>query len=195
MRLLTVDDILPLDQFKAERQKRMAHALAAIGARRVALGPNMTLLFENRDTARWQIHEMCRVEGITKPSAIAHEVETYNSLIPGDSELSATLLIEYTDAATRTAQLVRLAGIHEHLWLDVDGLPSVQAVFEQGREKETGKVSSVQFVRFALKPAHIEAFGLLATNISLRCSHPEYTHTAALPAVSRGALFDDLRTK
>jgi len=52
--------------------------------RRVALGPNATCVFENRDTALMQIQEMLRTERITRPAAIDHEIETYD---PYESEV------------------------------------------------------------------------------------------------------------
>jgi lipoprotein-releasing system permease protein len=52
--------------------------------RRVAIGPNMTLLFENRLACWWQVQEMVRVEGMTDPAAIQHELDTYNAILPED---------------------------------------------------------------------------------------------------------------
>ena len=51
-------------------------------ARRIALGDLMTIVFENTDTMRFQIQEMARAERMLRDEQIAHEVETYNELIP-----------------------------------------------------------------------------------------------------------------
>ena len=42
----------------------------------------MTIVFENTDTMRFQIQEMARVERMLTDEAIAHEIDTYNELIP-----------------------------------------------------------------------------------------------------------------
>ena len=51
----------------------------------------MTIVFENTDTMRWQVQEMARAERMLRDEQIAHEVETYNELIPDPGELSGTL--------------------------------------------------------------------------------------------------------
>jgi hypothetical protein len=38
--------------------------------RRVRVGGHLTFLFENRDTVRYQIQEMMRIERIVQPEAI-----------------------------------------------------------------------------------------------------------------------------
>lgn len=194
MRQLTVADILPLDAFAAGRQKMMARVLEAKAPRRIALGSNMTLLFENRLTIQWQVQEMCRVEHLTGSQAVQGELDAYNPLIPGDRELSATLLIEYEEEAERQVQLVKLSGIHAHLRLQIDGQPPVKAAFEEGREREeTGKVSSVQFLRFQLSEGQLAAFCDLSLGARLVIDHPAYEATSALSAGQRGALIEDLQ--
>ena len=42
----------------------------------------MTIVFENAATMRFQIQEMARAERMLRDEQIAHEVETYNELVP-----------------------------------------------------------------------------------------------------------------
>ena len=67
--------------------------------RRIRVDEHLTFLFENRDTVRYQIPEMMRIERWQNPHEIAHEVTTYHELIPGAGELSASLLFEYETPA------------------------------------------------------------------------------------------------
>ena len=97
MKPLLPADILPNAEFVAHRPRLERELLQVKEARRVAVGPSFTLLFENRATVRWQIQEMCRVEKITDPAAIQHELDTYNGLLPRTDELSASLLVEYDE--------------------------------------------------------------------------------------------------
>ena len=78
--------------------------------RRIALGDLITIVFENTDTMRFQVQEMARAERMLTDDAIAHEVETYNELIPGPGELSGTLFIEITDDAALREWLPKLIG-------------------------------------------------------------------------------------
>ena len=85
------------------------------------VGDRVSALFENRDTVLLQIQEMLRTERITREAGVQHEIATYNQLVPGPRELSATLMIEVPDQAEREAFLDRARGIEKHVALVVDG--------------------------------------------------------------------------
>ena len=87
--------------------------------RRIALGDLMTIVFENTTTMRWQIQEMARAERMLRDEQIAHEVETYNELVPDDGELVGTLFIELTDADALREWLPKLIGIENHIAIEV----------------------------------------------------------------------------
>src|SRR5438067_11012436 len=99
MKPLTASDIKNLQDYELERPEFRARVIDLKNRRRVALGPLVTLLFENRDTVRFQVQEMLRVERIVKPDKVEHELEVYNELLPGPGEVAATLFIEITDQA------------------------------------------------------------------------------------------------
>jgi hypothetical protein len=187
--VLSRADILPVDQFQRVRQQHLAEVLAHQAVRRIPLGPHMTLLFENRTTMRWQIHEMCRVEGL-HGDRIDHELATYNALLPHEDELSATLLVEYEDAATRDPALRRLVGLDRHLWIELGGV-RVPARFDREQFNEE-RISSVQFLRLPLSAAERGALADLSTPARLGVDHPAYAATTELSRATRGALLDDL---
>ena len=111
MRKLTVDDIMDLRAYERERVEFRRRIIELKRTRRVALGPILTILFENTDTMRWQVQEMARAERMLRDEQIAHEVETYNELIPKPGELSASLLIEYETPDERAVKLHELLGL------------------------------------------------------------------------------------
>ncbi|MDQ1457593.1 MAG: hypothetical protein QOH28_3213, partial [Actinomycetota bacterium] len=115
MRKLTVDDIVDLRAYERERDDLRRQIIDLKRLRRVALGPIMTLVFENTVTMRWQVQEMARAERMLRDEQIAHEVETYNQLIPDADELSATLMIELTSERELREWLPRLVGIELHV--------------------------------------------------------------------------------
>ena len=106
----------------------------------------MTLLFENRQTVWSQIHEMVRTEKLAAADAIAREIETYNELLAGPGEPSATLPIEYLEPGQRDAALRRLLGLENHQWISI-GERRERAIFDT-RQMTTDRICSVQFVRF-----------------------------------------------
>src|SRR4051812_24791186 len=121
MKRVEQDELLGLGAYEQIRDPFRRRVIALKEARRVALGPNMTLLFENHDTVLLQVQEMLRTERITQQKAILHELETYNELIPGDHELSATVFIEYAERAERERMLVALAGVEDKFYLRAGG--------------------------------------------------------------------------
>ena len=121
MRPIQRNEILPIGDYEAIRPRFRARVIEEKKARRVQVGEHLTALFENRDTVLLQIQEMLRTERITAEPAIAHEIATYNDLIPGDGQLSLTVFVEIPDKATRDRMLVELAGLEGTFGVEVDG--------------------------------------------------------------------------
>lgn len=188
--MITMSDVLPNPEFVARRPQLEREIIRAKGARRLAVGDHLTFLFENKATLLWQIQEMCRVEHITSPAAVQHEIDTYGPMLPGPSELSGTLLIEYTEVTERDEMLRKLLGLHEHVWLEAGG-ERCPARFDDG-QFDTVRVSSVQFVRIPLTAKARAALFDLAQPAAIVVDHPAMSVRAALPPVLRGALVEDL---
>src|SRR4029079_1767281 len=105
-------------------------------------------VFENRDTALMQIQDMLRTERITREAAVLHEVETYNQLVPGDHELSATVLIEIDDKAERESFLFEAKGLDRAFSLVVDG-ERTQGKHDEARENPD-RTTAVHYLKFPL---------------------------------------------
>src|SRR5688572_33175812 len=112
-------EVLELGKYEEVREHFRRRIIEEKRQRRVPLGRHMTVLFENHDSVLFQIQEMLRTERITREDAIKHEIETYNELVPGDHELSATIFVEYPEAAERDRMLVALAGLESKFYLEV----------------------------------------------------------------------------
>jgi len=184
---LTPKDLWPLSIYEGVRDQFRKEVIEAKKDRRVQAGPEMTLVFENRTTVKFQVQEILRIERITDAAQIAEEVEGFNSMLPGPGELSATLMIELTgtDAEVK-ARLAKFFGLRGHVWLEVAGT-RLQGELEPNRE-EAGRVSSVQYVRFKVPGAQ----ALLRGPAAVVIDHPAYTHRATLPEAVRRSLSQDL---
>ncbi len=110
-RKLTVTDIADLREYEREREDFRAEVIALKKKRRIAVGPFVTVLFENRQTIRFQIQEMARVERLISDEAIEGELRAYNPLIPEPGELAATVFLELTSEIALREWLPRLVGI------------------------------------------------------------------------------------
>ena len=189
-RPLTLDDIADLRAYERERDEFRRQVIAVKKARRVSIGPVITLTFENRLTMRFQIQEMARAERMVTDEQIQHELDVYNRLLPGPGELSATLFLELTDEASLRRWLPALVGIERSVVLrigthdaagDADAADPSRGVVEvRSRPEEEHATqltrdevtSAVHYVRFVLTPEQVDAF---ATGpVVLAVEHPEY---------------------
>jgi Protein of unknown function (DUF3501) len=182
-------EVLPLGEYEAIRERFRARVIAEKKLRRVRLHEDVSLVFENHDTMLMQVQEMLRTERISAERGIAHEIETYNELVPDAHELSATLFIEIPDRQRREEMLERLCAIEEHVVLSVDG-HTVRATFEEGR-RDQGRAAAVQYLKFPLTP-EVEA-GLLAGKAAvLSLDHPHLQAKVDLAKDTIRSLADDL---
>ncbi len=190
MRKIQPSDIRPTPDYELDRERVRASLLEIKRDRRIAVGANMTVLFENRDTMIYQVQEMMRVEKITDLAAIKHEIETYNELVPGDDELAATILLEYDNPAERDDRLVALLGLENHVELRVDGHAPTPAEFDL-RQMSPHRISSVHYTRFVLGAERAAAVRAGAA-MSLATTHPELMLEAKFTAAQRQAMIEDL---
>lgn len=183
-------EILGLEQYEQIRDQFQRRVVAEKRARRVALGGNMTVLFENHDTVLLQIQEMLRTERITAEAAIRHEIDTYNELIAGTDELSATIFIEYPDEVERERMLAALAGVEDRFHFEVDGERLPARGEHQG--DRTDRTTAVQYVKFPLSSRAADALRRGTGVVSVGVDHPAYAASAVLEPATRRSLAEDL---
>ncbi len=197
-RKLTLADISDLREYERERDEFRARVIALKKRRRVGVGPFMTLVFENRDTIRFQIQEMARVERLMTDEAIETELRTYNPLIPEPGELAATLFIELTSDLALRDWLPRLVGIercvvlragHGDDTVEIRAEPEAAHASQLTREEIT---ASVHYVHFELTAEQVEA--VVRGPVALAIDHPEYAHVTTLGEETVAELLADLRS-
>ncbi|MGB7738704.1 MAG: DUF3501 family protein [Steroidobacteraceae bacterium] len=190
---LSPGDLFSLEQYSKQRPQFRPQVLAHKKRRTLQVGPNATILFEDRLTVQYQVQEMLRIERIFESAGIADELGAYNPLIPDGSNWKATLLIEYPDAEERKVALARLRGVEDRCWVQVAGYERVHAIADEDLERENDeKTSAVHFVRFELTPAMVAATKNGA-EIGVGIDHPNYRHAVEPVApVIRDALVADL---
>lgn len=193
---LTIDDIADTRAYEREREEFRARIIELKKIRRVAVGPVVSLVFENRDTIRFQVQEMARAERLVSDEAIQTELDTYNPLIPEPGHLSATLFIELTSRAEMEEWLPRLVGIEQSLELLLGESEGAEVVGADVDERHAARLTreevtpAVHYVRFSLSPAQVEHFA--AGPVVLAVNHPGYAEGAHLSEATRASLLEDL---
>lgn len=193
-RKLTLDDIADLRAYEREREAFRAHVIDLKRKRRVAVGKFVTLVFENRDTIRFQIQEMARAERILTDAGIQNELDVYNPLIPEPGQLSATLFIELTSKLALMEWLPQLVGIERSVELRLGDGTVVPCIPEESHEEQLTRddiTSSVHYIRFELTSAQVEAFA--AGPVTLAVNHPAYQESVVLSPETVEELLSDLR--
>ena len=176
-------EILDWVTYSEQRDVLRPAALAAKDARRVVLGDGtLVMLFENRDTVRYQVHEMLRTERIVREADILHELKTYNELLGGPGALGCTLLIGIDDPAERDAKLRAWIDLPQHLYAELPDGRRVRPTFD-ARQIGEDRLSSVQYLEFDVGGEVPVAVGSDLPQLQVR---------AELTDTQRAALADDL---
>ena len=193
MQKLTRDKLYSLEKYDAMRREFRDRVMAHKENRRLPIGPNATLYFEDALTMQYQVQEMLRIERIFEADAIQEELDAYNPLIPDSSNWKATFMLEYGDETERRRQLAKMMGIEKRVWLRIGDGARITPIADEDLERtEEDKTSSVHFLRFELTADMIAALRRGAP-LAAGIAHPAYTHTVdPVPENIRQALLADL---
>ncbi len=155
---LTREDLMSLEQYAEARPAFKARVIEHKRNRRIPLGTNASLYFEDRLTMQYQVQEMLRIERIFEAAGICEELDAYNPLIPDGTNWKATFMVEFPDSNERRAMLAQLVGVEDTVYVRVDGFERVIAIADEDLERsDDDKTSAVHFLRFELEPAMVDA--------------------------------------
>jgi hypothetical protein len=195
MRPLTLDDLLPLDEY-AHRRRECFESLSRYldRYRRVRIGPHVTLLFENRQTLWFRLQEVLRIARLTESTRVQEELDLYNDLLPGCGQLQAAFVIETaSDGPAVTEALATwqtFPGEALRLHLGRKELPA-QVRTCRPEDRCTG---AAQWVQFSLAPAERRLLADFRHSARFAVAHGNYRHES--PPLSddvRQSLLDDLQ--
>jgi hypothetical protein len=189
---ITRKDLMSLEQYAEKRPAFRQEVLQHKKNRQVALGPNTTLYFEDRLTLLYQIQEMLRIEKVFEADGINEELEVYNPMIPTGRNFKATFMIEYTDAEMRAAQLEKMVGIEDLVWMQIEKFEKVWCIADEDLERSNAtKTSAVHFMRFEINDEMADAIKTGA-QWSIGVQHPVYTYEYLVEGDTRDCLLGDL---
>ncbi|HWF43218.1 MAG TPA: DUF3501 family protein [Candidatus Kapabacteria bacterium] len=191
MRPIQLTDLKNIAEYEKERPAIRKKVIEAKRHRRIHVGPLMTFVFENRMTVLFQIQEMMRTERLVHDEYIQHEIDTYNKILPGPNELSATLLIEITEKEKIKSTLDSLVGLTEHAVFLMIGDKEIEAEFDE-EQSEEGRISAVQYIRFKLDTQEVERMRFGQADVTLMVRHPNYQDFTRLTDEQRDSIVKDV---
>jgi len=175
MKPIVIDDLLNILEYEKVRETYRKELLVYKADRRISLGPHITITFENRRTMKFQIQEMMRAERMVHDEQIQEEIDIYNTLLPKNDSLSATLFIEVADPAKIRPVLNQFIGLTlgESVYFQI-GDQKVYAEFEAGREEED-RISSVHYIQFPFDMSSKEMFLSGDVSVQAGINYAEYS--------------------
>lgn len=194
MQPLTVDDLLPLEEYVGKRREFFdSHRRYVDRYRRVRIGPRLTLIFENRQTLWFRVQEILRIARLSDPGEVQQELNLYNRLLPGRSLLQAALLIDIADETRFAKEIAHWRGIQgEHLNLIVgdDWFPALLVTCRP----EDRCVGTSHWVQFHLDSPACAKLADPERPAFFRFANDHYQHQSApLNDELRQSLVDDLK--
>ncbi len=193
MNKISREDLFSLEQYAEARPAFREKVLEHKKNRRLNLGTNAALYFEDRLTMQYQIQEMLRIEKIFEADGINDELEAYNPLIPDGNNWKATFMVEFPDVEERRAMLTQLVGIEDRVFVHVADFDRVYAIADEDLERaDEKKTSAVHFLRFELPPEQVAALKNGAS-LAAGIDHDSYrVEVNPVPDNVRASLLDDL---
>ena len=158
MEKLTREDLFSLEKYAEVRPEFRERVLQHKKDRRIDLGTNAALYFEDRLTMQYQVQEMLRIERIFEADGINEELEAYNPLIPDGSNWKATFMVEFPEVEERRAMLRQLRGVEDRVYVQVADFERVYAIADEDLDRsDDEKTSAVHFLRFEFPPEQVAA--------------------------------------
>ena len=191
-RKLTLADIADSRAYERDRVAYRERMMEVKRRRRVHLGTIVTLMFESRETMRFQVQEMARVERIMTDEGIQEELDTYNVMVPEAGQLCATLFIELTSDDEMREWLPKLVGIETTILLRLADGSEVRCIVDPQHAARLTRehiTSAVHYVTFELTPEQIEAF---RDGVVVAIDHSAYSEDAELSPTTIAELRGDL---
>ena len=193
MRPLTLDDLMPLNEYAGRRMEFFeSHRRYVDRYRRVRVGPRATLIFENRQTLWFRVQEVLRIARLTEPDRIQRQLDVYNRLLPRRDSAQAAVIMDIDN--------VKQTGFELDLWQTLAG--SEVRIRLAGRQltselvtcrPEDRAAGAAHYVQFTFDAGARQVLGSFRLPAWCEIAHASYQHQSQpLSEDLRQSLLDDL---
>jgi Protein of unknown function (DUF3501) len=193
MRPLTLDDLMPLEEYAGRRPEFFESQRRYLDRyRRVRVGPLLTLIFQNRQTLWFRLQELVRIARLMEPGRVQRELDCFNRLLPQKLQLQAALMIEIEEESRLVEELMP--------WRDLRG---DEVVFHIGDREHPAELvtarpedrafGAAHWLQFTLDPASSQRLGDFRQSAYFEVNHGDYRHQSLpLSEDVRQSLLEDL---
>lgn len=143
--VLQKHEVMELREYAKSRNETRKLMINQRKIRTVTLTDNIRLAFENKDTIKYQIHEVIYASKTCKYVDVANEVNAYEHLIPSGNNLKATMFLEFEDNAEQ--QLKGLENIESTVYMRVEGFAKIWPITNEDIGSER-IISPVHYLHF-----------------------------------------------
>lgn len=192
-RKLSLGDIADVRAYERERDTFRPRVIELKRRRRVHVGTVITFLFENRDTIRFQIQEMARVEKLITDADIQTELDIYNPMVPEPGQVCATMFIELTSDDQMREWLPKLANVEHSVLLALSNGERVRGLLDEQHAEGLTRdhvTAAVHYLSWDLTPDQVAAFA--AGPVRIEIDHPAYLESTELSDTTHAELLADL---
>ena len=188
---IKIEELLDIIEYEKIRNMYRKDIIKYKKNRRISLGPNITIVFENKKTLMFQIQEIMRAERLVHDKQIQSEIDVYTSIMPPKRGLSATLFLEVTEESKIKSVLNSFIGLSlgNFIFFQV-GDKKVNVVFETGREKEDN-ISSVHYIKFKFDKDILADFKNKDIKAGLVINFKDYNYSFDIVNEFRNSLIKD----
>jgi hypothetical protein len=192
---LSLDDLLPLDEYAGQRQEFFeSHCRYLDRYRRLRIGPAATLLFENRQTLWFRVQEVLRIARLGEARHVQQELDLFNRLLPAPGQLQAALLIDVPQPMRLTELLApwaQLSGEHVRFCVGKQGYAGRVLTCRP----EDRCIGAAHWLQFTFDVTGRRLLADLREAALVEITLPTYTHRSNLLSDEmRHSLVDDLKT-
>lgn len=178
MKPIELQEISSLQDYEKQRTDFRSTVIEYKKKRRIFLGPEMSVLFEDRLTVRHQIQEVLRAEKLSLEQTVLEEIAIYNELLAPHGAFTATLMIELSDPNEREVRKKDYLGLESHIHLEAGGRRWTGVFDPRGLHGD--RIAVVQYVTWTMGDDGAKALIALADSAAITCTHPRYGYSTKL---------------
>lgn len=174
MKPLSKTNLLSREEYEQFRESYILSALNYRSFRKINLSDYLTLCFENSETVKYHLNETIFLEKDYSEDNIVNKLNLYNNIIPDQTRLAASLIINNNESKPEIKRLVHLNNLQDHVYIHIEGHAKVYAT-DQKHDRikiHENDISELYFLSFVMSPKMIESFQTDNRGFFIGIDHP-----------------------